>query len=237
MLCVCVCPLERQRDGTALIKCVIRGNCSSSAVSSECCLSPAHAAYWPWRYEIQKTWRSSTTATNSTGADPMSLPCRWTPSSWWVWVGSWSWAVQSSPLWASTPGSASHPRWSSSRWCLSSCSPSERTTSSSLSSSTRCVAVCVSATVWQVAAVSWLSSSLFPAERRAQARRNKGGAHWPRPGGRRTQHALVQPLWVRLLLSRYVRAMRQKHIARLLVGRQIGLALYLFTFIYLHIQV
>lgn len=42
--CVFVCPLERQRDETALIKCAIRGNCSSSAVSSECCLSPAHAA-------------------------------------------------------------------------------------------------------------------------------------------------------------------------------------------------
>lgn len=71
----------------------------------------------------------------------ISSPRRWTPSFWWVWVGSWWWAVPSSPPWASTPGSASPPRWSSSRWCLSSCSPSEPTTSSSLFWSTRCVTV------------------------------------------------------------------------------------------------
>ena len=69
----------------------------------------------------------------------ISVCCRWTPSSWWVLEGSWWSAVQSWPPWASTPGSASPPRWSFCRSCLSWCSLLGPTTSSSSFRSTRCV--------------------------------------------------------------------------------------------------
>lgn len=44
-----------------------------------------------------------------------------------------------------------------------------------------------------------------PAEGREEARRKTGGADWPRPRKRRSQHAAVQSVGVHLLLLRYDR--------------------------------
>lgn len=193
---------------TTLNKCAIRGNCSSSAMSSECCLSRGHAALLSTeiRNAGDMTRQQDTVTISRCDLCALQVDSKFlvglggilvvgcsvlSSMGFYSWIGIPSSLVilQVVPFLVLAVGADN---------------------------------IFIFVLEYQVGFThntcrrlpgdrrSWRSPCLCLAERRAETWGNEGTANWSRPGERGSQHAPVQPLGVRLLLPRYVSAMKER---------------------------